>query len=100
MEKKMTLNELLDEARDPLNSLDQLGLLLRDFAKLGAAVSASPQPPLGCPECGGTDLRWSNGRTVIFCYQGKPYPEHSFDVSTLESFRKFFAPAPAQDSEK
>jgi len=67
--------------------------------RLGAAVSASPQPP-GCPECGGTDLRWSNGRTVIFCYQGKPYPEHSFDVSTLESFRKFFAPAPAQEPPK
>jgi ssDNA-binding Zn-finger/Zn-ribbon topoisomerase 1 len=63
--------------------------------RLGAAVSASPQPR--CPECGNTDLRWSNGRTILFCYNGKPYPEHSFDVSTVESFWRFFAPAPAQE---
>jgi len=62
--------------------------------RMGAAGSA-PQPR--CPECGGTDLRWSNGRTILFCYNGKPYPEHSFDVSTVESFWKFFAPAPAQE---
>lgn len=74
------------------------------FEEDGADIRAGssqldPRIPV-CPKCGNTDLRWSNSRTIIYCYKGESYPEHSFNVSTIESFRQFFTAIPAQKEEK
>lgn len=59
-------------------------------------LSTSPEKPLEprCQKCGNKDLRWSNSRTIIYCYRGEVYPEHSFDVSPIENFAQFFAAPP------
>jgi 8-oxo-dGTP pyrophosphatase MutT (NUDIX family) len=68
---------------------------IKQLRRLGAAVSASPQPR--CPKCGSEDLRMitdSNSLVInMYCLHG-----HDFlNISWPAGFRQFFAAAPAQE---